>query len=293
MEQQQQTLDYFRRNADAWQRLAAGGEAYNVIAARNAAAISTMQQLAKPCRLLDVGCGTGQLVIAAAALGADARGIDFAPEMIAACRTNAAADNVSAAFECRSFFDPAPLGEPYQLIAAMGFIEYISAAELTEFFRRSAAMLSRGGALVVGSRNRLFNAVSMNGFTAIEQRLGVLDRLVTEAVALGAAATQRQAIEALHGLARIDPQPAAHPDTGIQVTTRHQFSPAELVGRLRAAGLATATLYPIHFHAVPPAMKTEFRSVHDGVANIMQQTAPLDHRAIPFCSSFVIDARKE
>jgi hypothetical protein len=55
---------------------------------------------------------------------------------------------------------------------------------MEDFFDRAAAMLRPGGALVVGSRNRLYNAVSMNRFTEMERKLGVLDRLTAEAIAI-------------------------------------------------------------------------------------------------------------
>jgi|SRR6516225_1850718 2-polyprenyl-3-methyl-5-hydroxy-6-metoxy-1,4-benzoquinol methylase len=293
MDQQGQTLNYFRRHASDWQRKAIAPEQeYNLIEARNAAVLTTLSELGKAGRLLDVGCGTGQLVIDAARRGVAAHGIDFAPEMIAQCEANRSATGVDARFDTISFFDFEAPQEPYDVVSAQGFIEYISIEAMQDFFQRAAAMLPHGGALVIGSRNRLYNAVSMNRFTEMERALDVLDKLTAEATALQTSGSQKEAFEALRSHERIDPQPAQHPDTGIGVALRYQFSPAELVGRLRKHGFSPVTIYPIHFHGLPPNLKEKFPAVHHATANIMQELAPLEHQLVPFCSSYVLDVRK-
>ena len=50
-------------------------------------------------RLLDVACGTGQLTIPAAEMGAEARGLDISENWIAQARKNAAAAGVEARFD--------------------------------------------------------------------------------------------------------------------------------------------------------------------------------------------------
>jgi 2-polyprenyl-3-methyl-5-hydroxy-6-metoxy-1,4-benzoquinol methylase len=293
VDQQRQTLIYFRRHADDWQRKAVNAEdEYSVIDARNAAVLATISEFKKPVRLLDVGCGAGQLVIDAARQGASSHGIDFASEMIAQCEKNKAAAGVDASFDCSSFFDFKVSGELYDVVSAQGFIEYVSIDAVEEFFARSAHLLRPGGAVVSGSPNRLYNVISMNRFTEIERELDILDLLISEAIALQAARSQKQAFDALARLERVDPQPQNHPDTGIGVSLRHQFSPAELVGRLRRHGFSPATLYPIHFHALAPTLRDEFPALHHEIAIVMQKLAPREQRLVPFCSSFVLDVRK-
>ncbi|MDB5218657.1 MAG: Ubiquinone/menaquinone biosynthesis methyltransferase UbiE [Myxococcaceae bacterium] len=46
--------------------------------------------ITKGAKVLDVGCGTGVVALTAARLGADARGIDLTPELVAHARENAA-----------------------------------------------------------------------------------------------------------------------------------------------------------------------------------------------------------
>ena len=78
-----------------------------------------------------------------------------------------------ARFEHVSVFDFDSRGDTYDLISAQGLIEYISPAQLVELCGKVSSMLAPGGAFVVGSRNRLFNAFSLNAFTDLERRLGV------------------------------------------------------------------------------------------------------------------------
>jgi SAM-dependent methyltransferase len=50
-------------------------------------------------RVLDVACGTGNLALPAARIGASVYGIDIAPNLIAQARENAAAERLSIAFD--------------------------------------------------------------------------------------------------------------------------------------------------------------------------------------------------
>lgn len=291
--QQDQTQAYFNTAAQDWQSKAVNATgAYSVIEGRHQAVLDVMHKMQKVGRLLDVGCGTGQLAISAAQMGWDAVGIDFAAEMVDQCRVNAQAAGVSARFIAASFFDSDFEEDAYDVISAQGFIEYISPAEMDEFFGRCARMLRPGGALAVGSRNRLFNAFSLNAFTRQEAEFGILDTLIAEATALQSSASFEDALRELGRLGRVDPQPDRHPITGIPVETRYQFSPAELAFRLQRHGLNTCALYPVHFHALPPSVKAEQPTLHSEIALAVAKIGLRDHRLVPQASSFVIEARR-
>jgi SAM-dependent methyltransferase len=222
-----------------------------------------------------------------AAKGVQATGIDFAPEMIRACEEKRRAEGAeNARFHCTSVFDYEADDESEALVSALGFIEYISPAELREFLAFAHRVLRQGGALAVGSRNRLFNLVSFNDYTSMELQLGTVDAMMREALALEDGAD----VEAIHSPDL--PRPAAHPRTCIDVATRHQYTPGELAAIVRDAGLVPEAIYPVHYHAMPPAAADSLKPMHIEFANCIFDTAPEERRLLPYSSSFVLSARK-
>lgn len=293
--QQADTQRYFEAFAKDWQRKGSGEIAarVNIIAQRNGIVLDVLGGLKAPRRVLDIGCGTGDLVFEVARRGLGAVGIDFAADMIRLCQEGRAANGAEAArFEHVSVFDFDSGGETYDLISAQGLIEYISPDELRALCGKVVSLLAPGGSFVVGSRNRLFNAFSLNAFTALERDLGVLDGLMREAAAITAASDAASAIAAAEAVAQPHPQPDRHPATGVSVSVRYQYTPGELAGLLRRHGLVPQAAYGAHYHGLPPAVAAEWPELHAGLSDTVYRERRNDHRLLPLCSTFVLDVRK-
>jgi len=294
--QQDQTKQHFLKHAKSWQAKATKPtQADGVIEARQKAVLSVLNSYDVIDGFMDVACGTGHLVLAAAAQGIASLGVDFSENMIAICEKNRqelTIPDTLARFKQCSFFDMKSDAEQFDVISAQGFIEYISRDQLNVFFNQCTNMLRPGGALVVGSRNRLFNAFSLNTFTQMEMDLGVLPTLMSEALALQASTSMENALSNISPFEQTLKHPDKHPDTQVEVETRYQYSPAELIFILRDHGFTPKCIYPINFHGLTPALKKDFPDVHRNVSTTMKTRAPTDPRLITQSSTFVLDIRK-
>ena len=180
--------DYFTENTQAWidNAYTENGIApkYPLGNERVAAAWqAVLDRLGQPRgRLLDLGCGGGQLCFEAAAAGMHAVGIDIADGMIEHChqqtRSLPTEQQNRLEFHVGSVVDTGLPNASFDAIAALGLIEYVPEDEpfLSECWR----LLQPGGALIVTCRNRLFNLFSQNDYTAREIDDGMAAELLGE-----------------------------------------------------------------------------------------------------------------
>ena len=240
---------------------------------------------------MDVGCGTGDLACDLAELGLDTIGIDFSAEMIELCRELARERGVSGvSFTCASVFDHEFADASLDLVSANGFIEYISPEELDAFWALCHRILKPGGRVVVSSRNRLFNAFSVNGYTLQEIEAGAAEALLREAVAT----TVGRTVHEMSDLEPAPPQPPSmrHPDTGIDVATRYQFTPLQLGRMFEQHGFRCADVLPVHVHGVLPEFKARHPAVHVEIATLLHTFAGRSPSLLPHASAFMIHGVK-
>lgn len=293
MEQQEQTLKYFSSVAEEWQKQAADETGvYNMLQDRSRAVLDIIKANPGTKRFLDVGCGSGQLVIDVAKLGIPAEGNDFADEMIDQCLQNKIKENVDASFFGGSFFDVDLEDNAYDIISAQGFIEYLSPEQMMEFFKRSFLLLRQGGSLIVGSRNRLFNIFSLNEYTKFEMKLKTIHNLLAESIALQMSRTQEEAFQSLETYEQIYPQVESHPETGIGVDTRYQYSPSDLICRLRSIGFKPKSILPVNYHGFPISIKNTNPELHSDAASIVMRIGGNDCRFVPQSSTFVLQVQR-
>lgn len=290
--QQKETLDYFKKNAGEWQQKAAGtaGARVNIIKERNDFVVHVAKTVSHIKRTLDVGCGSGELVVELAEAGRSALGVDFSEEMIELAKQSAvAAGQPGAQFEACSIFDYQP-ATPFDLISANGFIEYISLEQLGQFLDWAHANLAENGRIVLGSRNRIFNLLSLNSFTRDELKVGAAPLLLEEALVL----TEMKSLDELLQVKTVDYQEPTHthPKTGVTVATRFQYTPAQLAQIVAKHGFETVELSAVHYHGVPTAVKDASPGIHVGISELVHNAAADQHSVIPYSSSFMLHARK-
>ena len=291
--QQQEALEYFSKHAEDWKRKAerGGNTKVNIIQQRNSYVLHVADERPITRSFLDVGCGTGELVNDLARRGIDAAGVDYAREMIDIARKRGRDDGISSAkFVCCSIFDFEMQREGYDLISANGFIEYISQREMLIFFDRVAAALAPGGSFVVGSRNRLFDLVSMNEFTLQEAHSGSGDLLLREAVKWTNAEGMPEVGEG--DCAPLQSPETVHPNTGVKVATRFQYSPFQLISLLQDRGLRAEEVYAAHIHGVTPKFKERNMEVHASIANLLQEYARHNTQLLAHASTFMLHVKK-
>jgi 2-polyprenyl-3-methyl-5-hydroxy-6-metoxy-1,4-benzoquinol methylase len=291
--QQSEALDYFRKHAGNWKekgKMVSQGKV-DVIKQRNDFVLKVIGEREKTEVVLDIGCGAGDLVCEIASKGIDAIGVDFAKEMIEIAEDNAREiQQGKARFDCCSIFDFQFDPDKYDVISANGFIEYISYRELDQLLDLCWNALKKGGSLVLGSRNRLFNIFSLNEFTKEEIESGSTTALLLEA-------TQIVKSENIYDLTEfnavsLQKEDKEHKDTGIKVSTRHQFTPAQLVNMLKDKRFEPIEIFPIHVHGVTAKFKDKNPTVHGHIANLLQNYADNNMDLIPQSSSFMIHVKK-
>lgn len=291
--QQDEALDYFKAHAEDWKRKTESSDEYkvNTIEQRNGYVLKVLNNRFKEGYMLDVGCGTGNLVCDAAQLGIEAVGVDYAQEMIDfAIKTAQDRRLRKANFECCSIFDFNLHHGKYNIISANGFIEYISQDDLNQFLDLVSVALAPRGSFVVGSRNRLFNIFSNNAFTLNEIAESDFELLLKEAIALASGVDIEKLIKM--ECAALQKSDTKHEKTGIDVQSRFQYTPVQLIHMLSDRDLKPVDVYPIHIHGEPPTFKNKRPAVHAAISNLLQTFADRSPELIPISSSFMLHVQK-
>ncbi len=293
IKQQKEALQYFKEYAKDWKRKANvdNNDEVNIIKQRNDFVLKVVSERKSTELVLDIGCGTGDLVCELAQKNINAIGVDFAKEMIDLAKDNAKkAHKEKAKFECCSIFEYPFESKQYDVISANGFIEYISYEELNKLLDICIKALKSKGSLVLGSRNMLFNIFSLNKFTEEQINDNTINALLLEAIQIVKAGSIKDLMDLT--TAPFQKEEMKHQETGIKVSTRYQFTPGQLINMLKAKGLEPKEIYPVHIHGIVPTFKDKYPVIHGNIANLLQGYAPDNMSLIPQASSFMIHVQK-
>ena len=269
------TRHYFSDAAARWLATAYGeGEhpvAYPVGAQRVRLAMAAVcERLGASCGcLVDLGCGGGDLCLAAIRAGFHVVGVDLAPGMIeiAEERRRGLLAPLRERLTLR-VADALASGLPdghADALTALGLLEYLDGDG--EFFVEAARLIRPGGVLVVSCRNRLFNMMSANDYTRREMEAGAGAALLDELAAFRPAVDVRDALRELVGRLRAE-LPAleealaqdlreglAAPSPEGFTERRRQHTPRALSGAAEAAGFTAPAFLGVHPHPLPPAFE--------------------------------------
>ncbi len=102
---------------------------------------------ARPCAVLDAGCGTGSLSVVLAGLGHRVTGIDLSPVMIARARAKAAAERLTVAFEVMDAAQPQLAPGQFDALLCRHLLWALPRP--AQVLARWAALLRSGGRLVL------------------------------------------------------------------------------------------------------------------------------------------------
>jgi SAM-dependent methyltransferase len=96
-------------------------------------------------RVLDVGCGTGEHALMAAAAGFEAVGIDAAPTAIRRAREKASERSLDAGFEVGDALDLPSLGEQFDTVLDCGLFHVFDDDDRARYVASLRAVVVRGG----------------------------------------------------------------------------------------------------------------------------------------------------
>lgn len=293
-EQQKQTKNYFERVSNQWYVKANlnSNKILNIINQRNEYVRKTASDfLSKNAKTLDVGCGTGELVLELLKSGYNSQGIDFSKSMIKKAKEQATKNNLEKeAFICESFFDY-EFNKKFNMISANGFIEYISECELKKFLIKSHQLLSKNGILIINSRNRLFNVFSFNEFTKDEIKEKTLNSLIEECIYFNLGRNLKNILKNKKK-SKIKTNLKKHSKTGINIDTRFQYTPFQLIEKLEKNYFKPFDIAPIHIHVFTTGSRKIYPDLHNEFSNYIQIQKNENIAFIPQSSSFMIAAKK-
>lgn len=119
---------------------------------------------------LDVGCGAGLLVEPMARMGAQATGVDAAPENIAAARAHAQGQGLDIRYYAGELASLPP--QQFDLVTSMEVIEHVT--DPAAFVRELAARLAPNGLMILSTPNR--TALSKLLLVEAAERIGAVPR---------------------------------------------------------------------------------------------------------------------
>ncbi len=257
---------------------------------RKDAALMEIEKLdLKPkMKTMDIGCGTGQLVVDLLYKGFEAYGIDVADKMIQEANKSLVKSRVDK-FNQKEIFKVADVEDlnlakkRYNLITALGLLEYLDTDE--ELFKVLKNVVVSKGYALVECRNKFFNLFSGNNYTLSICESGQLKGLVNSL-----SEVEKFSPIADIGIPNIQKLVTASIENFLEesigkkewnVSTqkkytkypekmlRRQHTPQELAKTAKKFGFELGYVVYYHLHPYPPKYEKKFPQIYNKISDLM------------------------
>lgn len=306
-EQKKTTKIYFNEVAGEWFKRAYDPDGkfltFPTGKVRQDITINEMKRLNVKKKVIDLGCGTGQVVIELLKNGYKTVGIDNAPSMIAEARqmllNEFPAMDGSKVFHVKDVLN-LDMEERFDVVTAMGLLEYLE--NDFAFFKTVKRLLNSGGYAFIECRNRLFNITSGNQCTLEEAHSGDLKKLISQLDRIQKySPTSTKEIRKISmdlfsknvGALINDSETKILSQDEIPIVKRYpstlvrrQHTPEELEHVFKRVGLKLKYVIYYHCHPYLPRYEKLFPAIFNRIAFLMQ---PIGYTlfASTICSAFV------
>lgn len=239
-------------------------------------------------KTMDIGCGTGQLVVDLLNKGFEAYGIDIADKMILEANKSLLKSKIKKLnrkeiFKVADIDDLNLNGEQYHLVTALGLLEYLDTdKELFEVLNK--IVVSKGYALVE-CRNIFFNLFSGNDYILSICKSGQLKNLISslyevekfspladkeipkvqKLVAASVGNFLKESVGKKEWKTVVQKKYTKYP----QKMLRRQHTPQELAKMAKKFGFVLEYVIYYHLHPYPPRYEKFFPQIYNKISELM------------------------
>src|SRR6266540_2712256 len=271
--------EYFDRHAHEWVEAAYVGDVkFPVGPERVRLAIEGVAPaLRKGGRIVDLGCGGGQLCVHAARLGWAAVGVDVAPGMIEQARV--AAEGLELEWVVAEYDESGLPDAAFDAVTALGLVEYLDDDE--GLFAEAARLLHANDYTaedLAGEAPRLLDELRDELAKTGEDELHALALSIADW-----GDELRTAVEA--DRAQPSPELLDHPRAFQR--RRRQHSPREVEEVAERHGFRHVETLALHPHPLPPALEALAPRTYNALALAWQRPLERSPAGLAFCTAFV------
>lgn len=239
----------------------------------------------QPTKVLDVGCGSGEPLVAMLGQGFDAYGFDYSKEMVAQARSTLSVNGFDEGrVSWNNMEDIKEIAQDeYDCVVALGSLCY--SRDFNRTMRNLVGLLPNSGHIVFSLRNDLFSLFSLNKYSVDF----FLNKLIPFAdVSEDIRKRVCNLFEIRFSEQELSRKFKTVDERGIHSTYHNPLTVEREV--LGPCGLRLNGIYYYHYHALPPMFEhtdtIEFRHLS------AQMEDPTDWRGMFMSSAFVVHAIK-